>query len=206
MCLSPHLLATVRRSPITKHLQARACYSNTPAYLTPPHTSSVLPSASATSATLFPSPFPAALPINLPNPFVLCVHACIKVHLANLKRWYTKKWFQRKAGGGATCGKNITPVDGIQFHPSSHFVVVRLSACFFFFFFFFTAFHFYLPPSNVCLCCLLSSSEVPVQFQKLLFRFIQDDKLYSPGLQKTRSAGTHLARPPNSRLDLMWCF
>lgn len=67
----------------------------------------------------FASPFPAALTINLLNPFVLCVQVCMGVHLANPpKSQYTKKWFQRKAGGSATCCKNITPEMEFNFIPA----------------------------------------------------------------------------------------
>ncbi len=52
---------------------------------------------------------------------------------------------------------------------------------------------------------------MPVQFQKLLFLFIQDDKhkLYNPRITKTRSTGTHLAGPPRQQIgfnvmSLMW--
>lgn len=103
----------------------------------------------------FASPFPAALTIDLLNPFVLCVHVCIRDHLANHKSWYTKKWFQRKAGGSATCCKNITPEIEFNFIPAVILLLFDYPHASFFFFSF-TAFHFLSPAPQMfafVACC-----------------------------------------------------
>lgn len=187
LCSSAHLLAALQPTTTCNSLPAHAIH---PALL------SLLPSASATSSPFFPSPFPAALTTNPLNPFAPASASALgstsQIITVDTQRIDLEGKEEEVRHAAKTSSLRWNSISSQQsFHCHS---IIRML---------FTAFHFYLLSSNVCFCCLSSSGELPIQFQKLLFLFIQDDKLYSPGSQKTRSAGTHLARPPNSRLDLM---
>lgn len=87
------------------------------------------------------------------------------------------------------------PWVGIRFHLGSGFTAIRLP-------FYPQHFFFIACPQTFAFVVSCHPARLPVQFQKLLFSFHSGGQTQTsqPGITKTMSTGTHLARPPQRQI------